>query len=203
MLLTPLTSLGVPDNAMGFSKSELLLPRCNSTSSFDTGCLGMIQRICHCQPLLTLQTSDYQVSRFAFNLISASWLSSSGSDENLLGASWSSKWKTLKVDGFRDQGGFYWKLKALQETWDDTIPQIDSWPFPACTRQPSCLGQWKGATVAVATAEVSISARVGVIKRRYIALCALKQLVFAYHVEKNEFLNLQCHSQIPKRMQHF
>ena len=40
-LLTPLTSLGVPDNAMGFSKSELLLPRCSSTSSFDTGCLGI------------------------------------------------------------------------------------------------------------------------------------------------------------------
>lgn len=92
--------------------------------------------------------------------------------------------------------------EALQETWDDTIPQIDSRRLarPAPANHPALANATGLQWVRLRSHFHSFSAcQVGVIKRRYIAL---KQLAFMYHVEKNKSLTLQYHSQIQTRIQH-
>lgn len=66
-------------------------------------------------PLLTLQTSDYQVSRSAFSLISASWLSSREKWWKFTRGFLKFKTETMKVDEFRDQGRVLLGTERLEE----------------------------------------------------------------------------------------
>lgn len=169
-------------------------------------------RICHCWPFKPRITKYQGLLSIWFQPLGCLAVKSDG---NLLGTSWSSKLKTMKVDEFRDQEGFYWWPKGWKNInsaessslgevqhllflpassnqkyvhidtlqicpipWSVRSPSRDlRWhdppnrflaAFPACTRQPSCLGERKEATVGMA--EVSFSAcQVGVIEEIYCA----------------------------------